>query len=210
MRSSTAAVGLTSPLAGEVDQCRLAGIDRVGGKSQMFPRVSTPLPSPPPQGGGSKQAPSNRCDLLHRPSRPPRPCGFCFRARRRIRAGRSGHAAVAGACRPAHRAADRAAEDRERRRPPGCGADRARPDLCEARTIPGDPAGRRRRQAGARSGKPAGPMAPFPQAEAEAAIAPLSTSRCTRSSQLRPAGGGRIHRAGASREAGRTAAARWR
>ncbi len=41
----------TSPLEGEVDQRRLAGVDREGGKPHALAQVNTPLPSPPPQGG---------------------------------------------------------------------------------------------------------------------------------------------------------------
>ena len=41
----------TSPLEGEVDQRRLAGVDREGGRLQTPRRQPTPLPNPPPQGG---------------------------------------------------------------------------------------------------------------------------------------------------------------
>jgi len=44
-------VSLTSPLAGEVDQRRLAGVDREGGHRDSPAQDSTPLPVPPPQGG---------------------------------------------------------------------------------------------------------------------------------------------------------------
>jgi tRNA pseudouridine55 synthase len=42
---------VTSPLEGEVDQRRLAGVDREGGKPHSSAQISTPLPNPPPQGG---------------------------------------------------------------------------------------------------------------------------------------------------------------
>jgi len=42
---------VTSPLEGEVDQRRLAGVDREGGKQRTPAQTSTPLPNPPPQGG---------------------------------------------------------------------------------------------------------------------------------------------------------------
>ncbi len=53
----------TSPLEGEVDRRRLAGVDREGGKSQTPCVQLTPLPNPPPQGGGSmlRQAASLCC-----------------------------------------------------------------------------------------------------------------------------------------------------
>jgi tRNA pseudouridine55 synthase len=41
---------LTSPLEGEADQRRPAGVDREGGKQQAAAQASTPLPVPPPQG----------------------------------------------------------------------------------------------------------------------------------------------------------------
>ena len=41
----------TSPLVGEVDQRRLAGVDREGGEQQVHAQAATPLPNPPPQGG---------------------------------------------------------------------------------------------------------------------------------------------------------------
>ncbi len=44
----------TSPLAGKVDQRRLAGVDRVGGKQQTSALASTPLPIPPPTKGRSR------------------------------------------------------------------------------------------------------------------------------------------------------------
>ncbi len=45
-----------SPLEGEVDPCRLTGMDREGGNSESRQqRQSTPLPDPPPQGGKEQQ-----------------------------------------------------------------------------------------------------------------------------------------------------------
>ena len=55
---------VTSPLAGEVDQCRLAGIDREGGKRQTLAFVSTTLPNPPPQGGREQAVLAERKKLL--------------------------------------------------------------------------------------------------------------------------------------------------
>ena len=42
----------TSPLVGEVDQRRLAGVDREGGEQPVHAQAATPLPNPPPQGEG--------------------------------------------------------------------------------------------------------------------------------------------------------------
>jgi len=47
----------TSPLEGEVDQRRLVGVDREGGKQHGLAQISTPLPNPPPQGGREHSVP---------------------------------------------------------------------------------------------------------------------------------------------------------
>ena len=49
--STVAASGFTSPLEGEVDQHRPAGVDREGGAPRTSDSSLTPLPVPPPQGG---------------------------------------------------------------------------------------------------------------------------------------------------------------
>ena len=49
--STVAASGFTSPLEGEVDQRRPAGVDREGGAPRTSDSSLTPLPVPPPQGG---------------------------------------------------------------------------------------------------------------------------------------------------------------
>ena len=55
----------TSPLAGEVDQRRLAGVDREGSEQQAPGQVSTPLPIPPPQGGREECVASAEQTLLY-------------------------------------------------------------------------------------------------------------------------------------------------
>jgi len=50
----------TSSLEGEVDQRRLAGVDRERGKSQVLYVQPTPLPNPPPQGGREQAAQGER------------------------------------------------------------------------------------------------------------------------------------------------------
>ncbi len=60
----------TSPLEGEVDQCRLAGVDREGGKLQTPRVLLTPLPNPPPQGGRENSVLVAREDEVHLPPMP--------------------------------------------------------------------------------------------------------------------------------------------
>jgi error-prone DNA polymerase len=54
VKESEASPRVTSPLAGEVDQCRQAGIDRVGSTTRGLVLVATPHPNPPPAEGRSR------------------------------------------------------------------------------------------------------------------------------------------------------------
>ena len=119
------------------------------------------------------------CDRRALPSRPPRPRRLRVRARGRAGAGRSDAAAAAGADRASARAADRAADQHSARGPARRGADPARPDLRQARAVPGDAARRRRRRAGARSRIAAGQDGAVPAGRGRSAWSrPRSASRC--------------------------------
>ena len=74
-------------------------------------------------------------------------------------------------------AADRAADRDGARAPAGRGADAARPDLCEARTVPGDAARRRRRRARARSRIAAGQDAAVPASRGRSASSPTALGK---------------------------------
>ncbi len=178
----------------------------------------TPSPPLPRKRGGSRpstprvhQSPSTQCNapnetdrvLRPLPSRPPRPRRIRVRARRRARPGRSEAAAAVGAHGAAHRAPVRAEDNRRRQHAALGGADPARADLREARTIPGDAAGRGRHRAGARSRIAAG----------QDGAVPAGASRDDDRGSARRAAGEAVHlvrrggrggldRAGASRHRG--------
>jgi tRNA pseudouridine55 synthase len=59
----------TSPLEGEVDQRRPAGVGREGGKQQAQTSHHTPLPNPPPQGGREQTGPADRPKQFRREKR---------------------------------------------------------------------------------------------------------------------------------------------
>ena len=107
------------------------------------------------------------------------------------------------------RAPHRAAEPRHRGEAAVGGADPARADLCEARPVPGDAAGRGRRRAGARSGTAAGPDGAVPAGRSGARGRGGVGQTARRGLRaLRAAGRGRLDRAGPPRRSGDAGEAR--
>ncbi len=102
--------------------------------------------------GGCNPGSSSHRDLLPHPSRPSCPRGFRVRARGRVQHGRSGDVpAPARAGLYLAHMIERPTSS-SRRRPAVGGTDRLGPDLCQARPIPGDAAGHRRRADRERAG----------------------------------------------------------